>query len=1374
MNHHKSFVSQIYLQLLVIFLWSGFSISSGWGQAKFEFFEKHIRPVLVEHCYECHNSSDRDDASLALDHRQGVLDGGDSGPAIVPGKPEKSLLLSAIRHTDPDLRMPENNAKLSPQTIADFEKWIRAGAPDPRDKPPSATELAKSISWETIRDKRKQWWSFQPIAPVKIPPTTTWSSHPIDRFIHRRLRQKNLKPNHKADKLTLIRRVYFTTIGLPPTPAEIDAFVADTSPDAYEKLITRLLDSPRFGERWARHWMDWVRYSESHGSEGNPQIPFAYRYRDYLIRALNDDVAYDQLVREHIAGDLLEKPRINKKLGLNESQIGTGHYRFVEHGYGPTDALEEQVRFTENQIDVITKAFLGLTVSCARCHDHKFDAVSQADFYALYGIMTNSRSSLLSVDAPEKLNLHRAELTKIKTEIKSVLAKKWLDSLAQLPRQLDAFPNPTPPKSRQNKRALQQRSLLQRVVDAAHGNPRDPLHVWVKAKIDPKNTKTIWNQIHKQFDESRARLDQRQRQKHSVRWNLSSGERQKQWIRHGNGLHQRQYRPGEFHINESGNLIISNIYPAGIYSHLLSNKHSGILTSPRFDIDQDELWVRVAGRGGSRVRYVVQNYPRVSGPVYKAAGLNSETSRWIRWDMKYWRGDQAYIEIATAMDIPVENRNTTRSWFGIMDVVTVHGKQQRPVDEIAEFIAPLFAKSSPPAALDELKQKYVIALKQAIVAWRDNTMTDEQARFLGYFVRNNILANQTNHSQQIESLVAKYRHLESEIPTPTRAPGVIASENRDHPMFVRGNHKRPGKIVARRFLEAFDDRPYGKHKNARLQLAEDFTADENPLFARVMVNRIWHHVFGRGIVTTTDNFGRLGRQPTHPELLDHLAIQFKNDRYSIKKMIRYLLTSETFQMSSTPSATSEKIDPGNQYLSRMSVRRLEAEAIRDKMLAISGRIDLKPFGPSVSGNSPRRSVYVAVRRNALDPFLNVFDAPAPFSTKGSRDVTNVPAQSLAMMNNPLVNQLAIAWVDSVVKNPELKTDSQRVRRLFAMALGRQPTAQELEQSLDFMKDVSARSAILKSQLQTRTHRIAFLERQIESMLAPVRKKILADRKSGKSKPIDLKPIAHWSFDRDFRDAIGNLHGKPVDNARISNGRLILDGKSFVMTGLLSTDLAAKTLEVWVTVDGLQQQGGGVMTVQTQNGSVFDSIVYAERQKHRWMAGSNFFARTRDFGGPAETQSAKDNLIHLAIVYHSDGTITCYRNGKLYGKPYKTNLQKFDGKQSQILFGLRHGTPERRTTHFRGAIDRANLYDRALTADEIKLSATGKSNFVAIAEIEQRLTPAQRKTLKKLQVELDSEKNQRDKIIAQGPVKQINPWHELGKAIFSFKEFIYIR
>ena len=321
---------------------------------KIEFFESHIRPILAQDCYECHQTNGKQKGGLALDHRQAMLTGGNSGPAIIPGNPDASLLIKAIRHESDDLQMPKSGAPLERETIRDFETWIRDGAVDPRDQAPSGEKIAQSADWQAIMERRKNWWSFRPIARPAIPQlqNAPQPTHPVDAFIQHSLQTNGLSPSDKATKETLIRRLSLTLLGLPPSPQELEVFLADNQPDAFELKVDEYLNSPQFGERWARHWMDWVRYAESHGSEGDPTIPNAWLYRDYLIRALNQDVPYDQLLLEHLAGDLLPSPRINNSLGLNESAIGPAQLRMVFHGFAPTDALEELVRFTDDQINV--------------------------------------------------------------------------------------------------------------------------------------------------------------------------------------------------------------------------------------------------------------------------------------------------------------------------------------------------------------------------------------------------------------------------------------------------------------------------------------------------------------------------------------------------------------------------------------------------------------------------------------------------------------------------------------------------------------------------------------------------------------------------------------------------------------------------------------------------------------------------------------------------------------------------------------------------------------------------------------------------------------------------------------------------------------
>ncbi|MCA9246968.1 MAG: PSD1 domain-containing protein [Planctomycetales bacterium] len=864
-------------------------------QRQREFFENRIRPVLVDQCYECHNSHGRRDGGLSLDHREAALQGGERGPAVVPGNPAGSLLLGAIRHANEDLRMPDGNAKLSEQTISDFVHWIESGAFDPRHEPPSAKTISDLTSWPSVRERRMRWWSLQPIAESVAPRASDDLAHPIDRFLAERLIQDGLSLAPPADRSVLLRRLSFALTGLPPTLEELTAFETDSSHDSVQKQIDRLLRSPHYGERWARHWMDWFRYAESHGSEGDPEIPNAWMYRDYLIRALNDDVPYDQLVREHLAGDLLAAPRINEALGINESALGLGHFRMVQHGYAPTDALDEQVRFTDNQIDVVTKAFLGQTVSCARCHDHKFDPISQSDFYALYGVFASCRPALLTVTSPAQQRLHRESMIELKDQIRRRLAAAWLveiDSLA----------------SRLQRPEQQDHGAL----EAATGDPLHPLHAWANyRKQEPPANVAAWKSAHAAWQDVCRARDSFAAAGDVIHFRLTSDDYSR-WPRHGMGLTDQPGRAGQFHVAEAGDTAIGGIYPAGVYTHGLTTKDNGYLTSPRFRIETDEVSVLAAGRN-SRARLVIQNYPRIEGPIYGAKPINQPIPTWITFDTRYWKGDWAYVEIATNGDLPIgPSAPETRSWFGAVELVAHNRDATRPRNLPGQHGAvPLaaFVDGEPPTTPAELVTLYQRVLHEAVIAWRDDKLSDDQSRFLNYFVQQGLLSNSLASLGNLAPLVETYRRLEAELPVPTRAPGIIEGDVFNQPLFARGNHKHPADPVPRRFLESLDATPFPEKQSGRLELADAILAPENPLTSRVIVNRVWHHLFGRGIVATPDGFGRLGAEPSHPKLLDWLARRFVAERWSLKSLIRKIVSTRAFQQSHLAAETALAKDP---------------------------------------------------------------------------------------------------------------------------------------------------------------------------------------------------------------------------------------------------------------------------------------------------------------------------------------------------------------------------------------------------------------------------------------------------------------------------------
>ncbi len=1323
-----------------------------------EFFESRIRPVLAQDCYECHRSHGKKKGGLALDSRQSLLEGGDSGKVLVPGDPDASLLIKAIRHTSEDLQMPKARAGLERRVISDFEAWIRMGAPDPRDTPPTDAQISADTDWAAVMKRRKNWWSFQPLVKPAIPEVSSFADgyHPVDRFLDAKMKEARLLPSPKASRGILIRRLSFALRGLPPSPGEIETFERDDRPDAYLRLVDYFLASPRFGERWARHWMDWLRYADSHGSEGDPMIPNAWRYRDYLIRALNDDVPYNQLVREHLAGDLLPNPRINHQLGLNESALGIGHLRMVFHGFAPTDALDEQVRFTDDQINVVSKAFLGLTLSCARCHNHKFDPVSQKDFYGWFGVFASCPPAAIAVDAPEEGRL-RESLARRKNEVKRALGASWLQTAGRWVGRLT-----TPDKD------------LAKSMDKA-SDPSAILHPFYRL-LHPGDKPGAGTGPLAAWRQKTAETAASTNRGFAKRWNLRSAEGFSGWRHDGPGV-SRPVPAGGFAVAPEGDLIVAGIYPSGVYSHLDSSKDRGVLLSPRFSLDEKyDLWLRVAGDSGAVARYVVRNYPR-DGSVFPVTRLNGGEWRWVKLGLDYWQGDVIHVEVTTAADQPVlADLNATRSWFGLSDVMVTKAGEPGPV-ESSSFLEPLLSAFDPvdPADQAGLAVGYANAFQAAAQAWLDGKLTDGQALLLDKALQAGLLPNRLGEIPELGPLMADYRRQEAAIRVPTRAQGVIETDPVDQPLFVRGDHKQPGEPVPRHFLDAIDASPYPKTGSGRLQLAADLLRADNPLTSRVIVNRIWHHLFGRGIVATPDNFGRMGREPSHPELLDYLAVWFVEHGYSIKDLIRFIVTSDAWQRSSdSPPGAGEK-DPNNILLTHFNVRRLEAEAIRDAMLDVSG--DLQPnamYGPPVFGREPRRSVYRRVKRNEMDPFLSVFDAPVPSSPAGKRDVTNVPCQSLTLLNDPLVLELAGHWAARLAGDPALGARSRRIQTMFTQSLGRPPSDGELARAEEFLHWSAGRRLKEKEERGRLDGLIKSDSDRLAALISTATARALAKRAAAPParETIAPAPVAAWDFKEGARNRAGGGEATLHGNAKIENGALVLDGNaSYLASTPLSRRIKAKTLEAWVQLAGLDQQGGGVISIQDLSGTVFDAIVFGEKQARRWMAGSDGFARTREFGGVDENE-AGDKPVRVAITYAEDGTVTGYRNGRLYGKPYQSGGPVvFEAGTAQVLLGNRHGEPGG-NKNLAGRIRQARLYDRALSAEEIAGLAGEPSDGVTPEEMRDQMTAREREDYERLRVELAAEG---DRLKSLDQTRGLSSeWADLAHGMMNLKEFIFIR
>jgi hypothetical protein len=1052
-------------------------------RAGVEFFEQKIRPVLVKECYSCHaTTAKKVKANLLLDTRAGTLKGGESGPALVPGKPGESLLLKALRYQG-ETKMPPSS-KLPDAVIADFTKWIEIGAPDPRDAAPAAGTPA---TWEKVLAERRKWWSLQPVGKHAVPAVrdTAWSEQAIDRFLLARLEAARLKPADDADRRTLIRRLSFVLTGLPAQPEEVEAFVNDRSPDAYRTLVDRLLASPHFGERWAQHWLDVVRFSETHGNEWNYEVQFAYRYRDYLIRAFNEDVPYNQLAREHIAGDLLREPRRNGREGFNESAIGTMFYRFGDGNVEDCIAVP-QVAYdvVDNQIDTLGKAFQATTIACARCHDHKLDAVSMKDYYALIGILHSSRQLTHTIDRPDTNAREMAGLREVKAEIRKELAEIWLRDAADVGRYLLAAEarRAKAPNAAELARGLNATRLDRWVatLQATADKQRDLFTPWRTAAAAGKDKfaaewqkqADLWTKETKE----NAEFNRQNFREYADFRHSGFGT----WQVGGHGLRDASSGvAGELALTHDGDNVVKTVLPAGCYTHMLSEKLNGTLRSPVLpDNAGKHVSVEMMGNHASEVTLVSHNC-QVTDSNYFPPG--EDRFSWATFNLPEHAPEfRCYVELATRFDNPKfpdpiqkpgkykdkENYRVAweqaaanvRSYFGVRRVV-FHDGDKPPRPELNHY-RPLFEHSAP-ASVTEAADRYAAAIKAAVQAWTERA-TDDDVQWVDALVQNGLLSNQLNSTLRLEELVGRYRTIEAQLAIPHVIHGLgDFGPGFEQPLFTRGECTKPGARVPRRYLEVLA-RPGETFKTSgsgRLELAESIARADNPLTARVMVNRVWQHVFGEGLVRTVDDFGQNGEKPTHPELLDYLATRFVEDGWSVKRLIRALVLTRTFQLSNRPNEAARSADPENRKLHHYAAHRLEAEAIRDVILAASGRLDLTMYGTSIEpyrerqiafqrlftgplDGRGRRSLYIKHTLMEAPKFLNAFNYPKGTTMQGRRDVTNVPAQALALLNDPFVLQQADVWGTRLAAGPQSSV-AKRVEHMFRVAFGRAPEASEL-------------------------------------------------------------------------------------------------------------------------------------------------------------------------------------------------------------------------------------------------------------------------------------------------------------------------------------------
>ncbi len=1054
-----------------------------------EFFERRIRPVLVEHCYECHSAATKTKGGLRLDSRADLLRGGDSGPAMVVGQPDESRIIAAVRHRDPDLAMPAKKPQLPAAVIADLAQWIRTGAEWPGSV---VTAPASGIDRFNLAARKERLpWIWQTPQRQAVPSTAgVPASTEVDRFLRAKLAEKGLTPASPTDDRTWLRRVYFALTGLPPTREAMHSFAADTSPERRERVVDALLASPHFGERWARHWMDLVRYAESRGHESDFPIANAWRYRDYLVRAFNADLPYDRFVAEHVAGDLLP-PRLHPATGANESVLATGWAFLGEENHSPVDIRQDECERVDNKVDVFSKTFLGLTVACARCHDHKFDAISQRDYYALSGFVLGSSFRQVRYETMEQHARAAKELADLRARqtvpVVRAFAAAVTPALASMSDYLVAA----------------QRTLRGETAEAVAGSlgldpvrltawtghlrqaagvSAHPLH-WVATLALETNSAA-----------ATRRLDEVARAV-AVPFSLPASNRvvadfrvpgQTPWKVDGPVFGSRPLALGEVVLGTNRNGVGPLAAVMGYGAARRDEFWNRLALTPGTESDAGSLEATArAGRmvrtptitlqsgrlhyllrGKARVYAAVDSHIMVAGPLHGGlvSGFDSGAQvGWVSQDLSAYSGHRVHLEFAPDGSNPLE-------------ILLVVESPEKPTALPVMAWQPTGQPGSF-AAVAAQWQADVSAAAQKLGA--ENLGADARSAALAdWLVQNHgwLGADETALAAAAATWTRDQQALAQSLRWDSHtAVSWFDGTGVDENVLLRGKPFRPGELAPRGLPAALGTpvihRP---DSSGRAELAQQLMDPANPLVARVMVNRVWQHLFGRGIVATPDNFGFLGERPTHPELLDHLAWQFVHqDRWSLKQLIKRLVLTDTFAMSSqSTNARAAEVDPANVWWHRMPVQRLEGEAIRDALLVVSGRFDPTPAeapilvhlnefivgrgrpdkGGPLDGEG-RRSLYTAIRRNFLPTMMVVFDYPTPFSTVGRRNVTNVPGQALALMNDPFVHQQSGVWAERLLRELPTAGDAPRVAWLFETAYARPPSAAESRACLDSLGEL---------------------------------------------------------------------------------------------------------------------------------------------------------------------------------------------------------------------------------------------------------------------------------------------------------------------------------
>jgi hypothetical protein len=1096
--------------------------AQGPSAAAVELFEKEVRPLLVEKCLPCHGDK-RTRGGLKLTTLAGVLHGGDRGPAAVAGRPEESLLIRAVRYED-TLRMPPQG-KLTGRQIDALARWVKSGLPWPG---PDAAPLAPEGRF-TITAQQRAFWAFQ---PIKAPPVPTvrhsaWLQSPVDAFVLAGLEAKGLSPASAADRRTLLRRVTFDLIGLPPTPEEINAFLADDSPQAFGRVVDRLLASPQYGECWGRHWLDVVRYADARDLiQLPPESDFReiWRYRDWVVRSFNRDLPYTDFIRHQLAGDLLPP---NEPGGINrDGLVATGLLALADFVPGDVDKEQMIADCVNDQIDVVGRAFLGLTIACARCHDHKFDPISTEDYYSLAGIFFSTR--VIPGPVPGNTPLIRVPLASAPEVARDAAEQRRRAELEQtLPqaaeREYRAFLRGLVPgdvgrylvaagEYRQAMAAKGRPSASE--VAKRHDISERLLTGWVnylgKIEKQPPGRRPAILEAAAAGKLTGAALEHAasQLQQDLAAANVAKGAAPPDGHGSASLFH---FRADDPHLlTDAGGRV--TLWPnraalsadaqaptpasAPLRAAVEINGHtktvvrfdgSSLLEAPGAAPPAGTLFVvcrsaegasgghRLIGwedssvgrhgvglilEPGGRLLVVLRDDARVGDlmDARRSEGFEIITIGWGPHGVSLHRngvaaGAQKNIARISSdpgissLHLGGPGSGGSPRFRGDLAELRVYNRaltetERRTVE--AELRETWFDAAAPKALpprdpLTELRDELLSSRGPFWVS------PEDQTKLLPAKVRDRLTAQR--HELEALRKVPPRKFEQAVVVQDGGPPGTRHEGLKDAPVYLRGDPKRPGKTVPRGFPVVLTGgrRPPTLRGSGRLDLA-DWLANESPLTARVMVNRIWQHHFGEGLVRTANDFGQRGERPTHPELLDYLAARFVESGWSIKAMHRLILLSSTYQQSSLAAHGVATQDPDNRLLGRMNRRRLDAEAIRDSLLAVAGRLDTTPGGPAFADPAmTRRTLYLLSARTGANTsdFGRLFDRADPGSIVAQRGESVVAPQALFFLNDPLVSELARALAARVAR--ESPADARdRIRRLYVLALGRPPTQTELD------------------------------------------------------------------------------------------------------------------------------------------------------------------------------------------------------------------------------------------------------------------------------------------------------------------------------------------